>query len=130
MSVSRTPRQIQARDKTGEPARSRSPLPSREDALVSILGDKDPESPCGPPDGIGVALVGVQTSAIEQPVHEPRSPVESLAEELLGLGEYSPKACLDLLRLYARSKPEAHKRPLLDDSDPESIALSLGVYRL
>ena len=58
-----------------------------------------------------------------------RDPVESLSGELLGLGEYSPSACLELLRLYAQGRPEAHKRPLLDDGDSESIALALGVYR-
>ena len=55
MSAPRTPRQVQARDKTGEPARSRSPPPSREDAFVAIKGS-------GPPDGsqksVDVAFVG------------------------------------------------------------------------
>ena len=72
-------------------------------------------------------LLAITRRAVsEQPTHMSRDPVESLAEELLGLGEYSPSACLDLLRLYAQSKPEAHRRPLLDNGDPESISLSLA----
>ena len=54
--------------------------------------------------------------------------MEEFANGLLAIGGFSPSECLELLRLYARCRLETYKRPLLDDGDPERIALALGVY--